>query len=120
MNMNKNSNPLDHLIKCCEDSLESGSLEIKKFDILNAKDELRKLRQKLTDFNQELFNCNQDLVEETNKILDYKVAGWSRINSRGDLYDIRSIYNPYIDNNTLITVYYNEKEYKEKYDKLSK
>jgi hypothetical protein len=40
--MNKDSNPLDHLIELCEQAADYGT--ITKFTILNAKDELKRLR----------------------------------------------------------------------------
>lgn len=118
--MNKNSNPLDHLIQSCEDANRTGYWKLSPFDVLNAKDELKKLRQKLADSYQELFNCNQDLVEEITKTLDYKVAGWIRINSRGDLYDPSIVFNPYLNQDTVLPIYANKEEYKAKYGKLSK
>lgn len=92
--IDKNSNPLDYLIWCCENNLQPSS-----FDILNAKDELKRLRSNKSQF---------DLI------------GWSRINSRGDIYDLRICYNPYLDQDTLLPIYSNREEYKIKYDKLSK
>ena len=103
--MNKNSNPLDYIIRCCEQGLIPST-----FDILNAKDELLKLRQRIVDLNQDLMNCDDN----------YNTVGWARINDRGDLYDPRFCYNPYIDERYLIPLYTNEKEFKQKYGKLSK
>lgn len=92
--MNKNSNPLDYIISCCEQGLVPSS-----FDILNAKDELKRLKNQKDQF---------DLV------------GWSRINSRGDLYDPRLVFNPHLDESTILPLYCNKKEFQEKYGKLSK
>ena len=61
---NVNANPLDFLLQSCEDASNAGHWKLTKFHILNAKDELKRLRQKLADSYQELFNCNQDFVEE--------------------------------------------------------
>lgn len=118
--MNPHSNPLDYLIQCCDDAANTGHWTLDKFTILNAKNELQKLRQKLADSYQELFNCNQDLVEEINKPLDYTQIGWARINNRGDLYNLSICHNPYLNEDTLLPIYSNEKEYKEKYGNLSK
>ena len=52
-----------------------------KFWVNNAKDELKKLRQEIEKFNK-VFN---------------KPSAWTRINDRGDLFDIRLQPNPYID-----------------------
>lgn len=91
--MNKNSNPLDYIISCCEQGLIPSS-----FDILNAKDELKRLRNN-SDFN---------------------IVCWARINSRGDLYDPRLVFNPHLDESTILPLYCNKKEFQEKYGKLSK
>jgi len=61
--MNKNSNPLDYLIECCENTLQTGKWRLDKFTILNAKDELEKLRQSKRDLAHDLFRANQELVE---------------------------------------------------------
>lgn len=106
--MNPNSNPLDYLIQCCEDASNTGHWKLTKFNTLNAKDELKRLRQKLADCYQELFNCNQDLVEETTKNLDYKEVAWARINERGDLFDLRLQKNPHLDPNTIVPLYRKE------------
>ncbi len=103
--MNEHSNPLDHLLQCCEDAINTGHWKLTKFHILNAKDELKRLRQKLADSYQELFNCNQDYVEELNKNLDYKEVAWARINKNGDLFDLRLQKNPHLDPNTIIPLY---------------
>lgn len=94
----KNSNPIDFLI---EFAWANGA---DRFVVNNAKDELQKMRQKMTDLEN-----NQS----------YHVACWARINSRGDLYDPRLILNPYLDESTVLPLYANEKEFKEKYGKLS-
>jgi hypothetical protein len=109
--MNKNANPLDHIIQCCEDATNTGKWKLTKFDILNARDELKKLRQKLADSYQELFNCNQDFIEEINKVLNYEVVGWARINDRGDIYDLRMCHNPYVDEKTVIPLYCDKKSF---------
>ena len=103
--MKPNSNPLDYLIQCCEDASNTGRWKLTKFNILNAKDELKRLRQKLADSYQELFNCNQDLVEEITKNLDYKEVAWARINEKGDLFDLRLQKNPHLDPNTIVPLY---------------
>ena len=92
--MNKNSHPLDYLIWCIENDFKPSS-----FDILNAKDELKKLREKVDDIY---------------------LVGWTRINNYGDLYDPRFIYNPYINENTILPIYASKKEFQDKYGKLSK
>ena len=100
--MNQNSNPLDYLIECCERSANSGYWTLTTFSILNAKDELRKLRKQVDESNQ------------------FKNIAWARINDRGDIYDLTIHYNRFADPNTLLPIYSNMKEFKEKYGKLSK
>lgn len=99
--MNPKANPLDYLIRCAEQGLIP-----EKFDILNAKNELDKLREKIKNFTEELDN--------------YKVAGWIRINDRGDLYNPSIMYNPYLNQDTVLQIYANKEEYESKYGNLSK
>lgn len=118
--MNQNSNPLDYLIECCESAINTGHWRLTKFTVLNAKDELIKLRQSKRDLAKELFEVNQSLVEEINRDLAFKNVAWARINSKGDLYDLRLHYNQFTDSDTILPLYSNQKEFKEKYGKLSK
>lgn len=92
--MNKNSNPLDYIISCCENGLIPS-----KFDIHNAKDELKRLREQANNF---------------------QIVAWTRMNSKGDLYDPRFYHNPHVDQTTVLPLYSNKKEFQEKYGKLSK
>jgi hypothetical protein len=98
--MNPNSNPLDYLIELCETSVNTGKYNLTKFTVLNAKDELRRLRE---DRSQ-----------------TYKNIAWASINSRGDFYNLTLHYNRFSNQDALIPLYCNEKEFKEKYGKLSK
>jgi hypothetical protein len=61
------SNPLDHLIQCCEDAISTGYWKLDKFTILNAKDELKKLRESKKDLAHELFRANQEIVDMINE-----------------------------------------------------
>lgn len=97
--MNEHSDPIEFLI---EFAWANGA---DRFVVNNAKDELHKMRQQLTYFEN-----NQS----------YNVAGWVRINSRGDLYDPRLVLNPFINEATVLSLYTNQQEFKEKYGKLSK
>lgn len=92
--MDKTANPLEYIIWCCENDCKPSS-----FDILNAKDELKRIR----DQNS----------------LEYKNVAWASINNRGDMFNITMIYNKFANKDATIPLYRNEKEYKEKYDKLS-
>ena len=90
--MNQHSDPIEFLI---DFAWANGA---DRFVVNNAKDELKRLREKDK----------------------FHIACWARINSRGDLYDPRLVLNPHLDDDTILPLYANEKEYKEKYGKLSK
>jgi hypothetical protein len=60
--MNNHSNPLDYLIECCEDAVNTGHWKLDKFTVLNAKDELLRLRQSKQDIAKELFTANQEII----------------------------------------------------------
>lgn len=89
--MNEHANPLDYILRCAEQGLVP-----KLFNVQNAKDELKKLRNRP----------------------EYDIAAWARLNQRGDLYDLRICHNPYVDQNIVIPLYFNREEFKEKYGKL--
>jgi len=91
--MNKNSHPLVYIISCCEQGLVPST-----FDILNAKDELKRLREQANNF---------------------QIVAWARMNNKGDLYDPRLCHNPHVDQTTVLPLYSNKKEFQEKYGKLS-
>lgn len=112
--MKQHSDPIEFLIEFASNHGANS------FVVNNAKDELKKLRQKLVDSYQKLFNCNQDLTEALDKSNDYNIVGWSRLNNQGDLYDPRFCYNPHINEDSLVSLYVNTKEIREKHDKLSK
>lgn len=61
------SNPLDYLIECCETAISTGHWKLDRFTILNAKDELKKLRQSKKDLAQELFKANKEIVNLVNE-----------------------------------------------------
>lgn len=92
--MNKNADPLNYILSCCEQGLVPSA-----FDVLNAKDELKRLREQANNF---------------------QIVAWTRINSKGDLYDPRFYHNPHVDQTTVLPLYSNKKEFQEKYGKLSK
>ena len=117
--MNHNSNPLDYLIECCETAINTGKWNLTKFTILNAKDELRRLRQMKKEMTDEAFRANQFAIDEINRNLDYKNVAWAKINDRGDLFDLTLHYNRFSNEDATISLYCNEKEFKEKYGKLS-
>lgn len=79
--MEKHANPIEFLI---DFAWANGA---DRFVVNNAKDELLKLRQEVDN---------------------YKIVGWTRINSRGDLYDPRFCYNPFTQEES-IPLYKNQK-----------
>jgi hypothetical protein len=89
--MKEISNPLDHLIELCEQGVDYGT--ITKFTILNAKDELKRLREQINNL---------------------QIVAWARINNKGDLYDLRLQDNPYLDQNTVISLYANSRDINER------
>jgi hypothetical protein len=79
--MDKNSNPLDAIIEF------AWSAGADRFWVNNAKDELKKLQEKSREMS---------LVNP---------VAWARINSSGDLYDLRLQNNPYNNPDTVIPLY---------------
>lgn len=65
--MNKDADPLDYLIECCETAIRTGHWKLDKFTVLNAKDELKRIRQSKKDLSQELFKANQEIVDLINE-----------------------------------------------------
>jgi hypothetical protein len=70
--MDKISNPLDHLIEYCEKTVDTGYCTLTKFNILNAKDELQRLRQVAVTFRSlrgnRWLSCEKELVSLKEKI----------------------------------------------------
>lgn len=65
--MEKYSDPLDYLIECCEYAINTGQWKLDRFTVLNAKDELQKLRLAKKDLATELFKANQEIVDLVNE-----------------------------------------------------
>ena len=65
--MNEHTNPLDYLIECCETAISTGHWKLDKLTILNAKDELNRIRQSKKDLAQELFKANQEIADLFNE-----------------------------------------------------
>lgn len=99
--MNENANPIEFLI---EFAWANGA---DRFIVNNAKDELKKLRED----NGRWLSCEQDL-SELKKCLENPVA-WGKINSRGDLYDLRTQDNRYISDDACVPLYSNKAEFKD-------
>lgn len=128
----KLADPLEHILSCCE----RGILPT-KFDILNAKDQLRKTREQIDS----LISCYQNTriiaredrarwlsaeqdrakLSEENKLLRESLnnaVAWARINEHGDLYDLRLQCNPHVDEKIMLPLYSNKEEMKKVVDGL--
>ena len=88
--MNENSNPLDYILRCSEQGIVP-----KLFTVQNAKDELKILRQELESYR------------------NMAPVAWGKINSRGDLYDLRTQDNRYISDDACVPLYSNKAEFKD-------
>lgn len=80
--MNKDSDPIETIIDF------AWSTGADMFWVNNAKDELKRLRQKI----------------KTLELLDNPVA-WAKTNDRGDLYDLRLQNNPHNDQTKIVPLY---------------
>ena len=109
--MEKHSNPLESII----DFAWASGADL--FFVQNAKDELKKLKEKNKELALEAFKANEFAVAETNRWLscEKEVAqlkksiknpvAWARTNDRGDLFDLRTQNNPYTDQKTVVPLY---------------
>lgn len=109
--MEKHSNPLESII----DFAWASGADL--FFVQNAKDELKKLKDKNKEWAIETFKANTFAIEQTNEYLKIskqmqelkdsleKPVAWARINDHGDLFDLRTQNNPYVDQNTVVPLY---------------
>jgi hypothetical protein len=114
--MEKHANPLESII----DFAWASGADL--FFVQNAKDELKKLKDKNKELALEAFKANEFALAETNRWLscEKEVAqlkksigtpvAWARTNNHGDLFDLRTQNNPYIDQNTVIPLYRKDHE----------
>jgi hypothetical protein len=126
--MNENSNPLDYLIQCCETAINTGRWNLTRFTVLNAKNELTKLREAKRDLAKDAFNANQNSVEDNNRWLSCEKelvalkekiktifsqpVAYGLINDRHDLYNLTLHYNKFDDkDDKLIPLYSNREEF---------
>jgi hypothetical protein len=129
--MNENSNPLDYLIQCCETAVNTGHWKLTKFNVLNAKNELQKLRKGKRDLAQDAFNANKNSVDDNNcwlscekelvalkekiNLIFSKPVAYGLINDRHDLYNLTLHYNRFDDkDDKLIPLYSNREEFLKK------
>lgn len=138
--MNENSNPIDYLIQCCETQINTGRCNLTRFTVLNAKNELAKLRETKRDLAQDTFNATQESADNTNRWLSCEKelvalkekiktifsqpVAYGLINDRHDLYNLTLHYNRFDDkDDRLIPLYSNREEFLQgdwKSGKLSK
>ena len=109
--MDKNSDPLESII----DFAWASGADL--FFVQNAKDELKRLRAKNKEWVEEVYRANEFAVEQTNEYLEISQqmqalkdslenpVAWARINDRGDLFDLRTQNNPYVDQHTVVPLY---------------
>jgi hypothetical protein len=109
--MEKHANPLESII----DFAWASGADL--FFVQNAKDELKKLKEKNKEWAEEVYRANEFAVEQTNEYLEVSQqmqalkdslehpVAWARINDRGDLFDLRTQNNPYVDQNTVVPLY---------------
>ena len=83
------------------------------FTINNAKNELKKLREKTKEWVDEVYRANEFAVEQTNNYLEISSeiqslkdslsnpVAWAKINDKGDLYDLSLQNNPYYNGKTI-------------------
>lgn len=90
--INSNAQPLDYVLKCAEQGLVP-----KSFDINNAKDELKRLRQEIEYYRT------------------MTVVAWGKTNDKGDLYDLRTQENPFTSETISVPLYSNRVEFKDFY-----
>jgi len=109
--MDKVANPLDAII----DFAWASGADL--FFVNNAKDELKKLREKQKEWVQEVYKANESAVEQTNEYLKVaeelgsikgfidKPVAYAKITDDGWLYDIGIKNNPYDDQTKVIPLY---------------
>jgi len=120
------SNPIEHVLNC----IQKGVIPT-EFDILNAKDQLqeyeRSIERLTLDYYQSKERAREDRsrwlsaekdrakVAEENALLKESLnnaVAFARINSRGDLYDLRLQQSPHVDESTVLPLYSNKEEFK--------
>jgi hypothetical protein len=109
--MEQNSNPIEYLI---EFAWANGA---DRFVVNNAKDELKKLKEKSKEWVAEVYRANEFAVEQTNEYLEISKqmqelkdslanpVAWARINDRGDLFGLRLCNNIHVDQNSVVPLY---------------
>lgn len=120
------SNPIEHIIDCIVRGLAPT-----EFDILNAKDQLREYQRTIDKLTADYYDAKERAREDRSRWLSAEqdraklaeensllkeslnnAVAFARINSRGDLYDLRLQCNPHIDETTMLPLYSNKEEFK--------
>lgn len=109
--MDKNADPIESIIEF------AWACGADRFWVNNAKDELKKLKEKSKEMSLEAFKANQFAVEQTNQYLEQverfsalkesldQPVAYAKINNHGDLYDLRLTNNPYDNQEKVIPLY---------------
>ena len=109
--MNKNADPLEAII----DFAWATGADL--FFVQNAKDELKKLKEKNEELALEILKAEKFAKAETNRWLscEKEVAqlknltktpvAWARTNDRGDLFDPRLCNNIHVDQSSVVPLY---------------
>jgi hypothetical protein len=109
--MNQNSHPLETIIDF------AWSAGADRFWVNNAKDELKRLREKNKEWAIETFKANTFAIEQTNEYLAISAemqkikdglanpVAYATINELGDLYDLNVQNNPYKDQTKIVPLY---------------
>jgi hypothetical protein len=130
----KFAEPLEHILHCYESGLTPTH-----FDLLNAKDELRKIKDQVENLMESYIKTREIAREdrsrwlgaerdraklaEENKLLKESLnnaVAYARINGHGDLYDLRLQKNPHVDQTTVLPLYSNKEEFKRLTESLKK
>lgn len=128
----KISEPLQHVLNCYDNGITPT-----QFDILNAKDELRRIKDQVDDLMATYIKTREIAREdrarwlgaerdraklsEENKLLRESLnnaVAWARVNEHGDLYDLRLQLNPKVDEQIMLPLYSNKEEMKKVVDGL--
>lgn len=113
----ESNDAIDQLLNICETVLNTGKWNLTPSLLYNAKYNLEQLRIKLKELYSELYKANHCATEEIDAHLDTfselrslkkslaSPVAWAKINTTGDLYDIRLQNNPYDDQDRVIPLY---------------
>lgn len=126
------SNPLDHVLNCYENNISPT-----KFDILNAKDELSKIKEQIEKLMEAYINSRTNAREdrsrwlsaeqdraklsEENELLKQSLSNVMdliKVSDRGDLNNTKLQYNHYIKGQMMLPFHSNNEEVEKVVDGL--